>query len=81
MTIAEISVIIGLSITKTLNMLREIEYRIDCIAVILKECFFELLNIEKTKNPLTKYRIMLIDVISIIIITKFHLILYILIIL
>ena len=60
--IAEINIIIGLSITKTLNTMREKAYKMDCITVILKGYFFELLNIEKAKKPLIKYRVMLIKV-------------------
>ena len=73
MIIAETNVIIGLSITKILKAIREIVHKIDCIAVVLKKHFFELLNIEKIKQLLIKYLIILIDVINI---KRFHLILY-----
>lgn len=63
--IAEINVIIGLSLTKILNMVRQIAYKADCVMVILKEYFFKLLNREKAKKPLIKYLIMLINVRSI----------------
>lgn len=56
--IEEINVIIGLSITKILNTVREIVYKIDCIIVILKGYFLKLLNIEKANNPLNRYLIM-----------------------
>ena len=52
--IAEINVIIGSSLIKILNKIRKIAYKIDCIAVILKEYFLKLLNIEKVNNPLIK---------------------------
>lgn len=55
--IAEINVIIGLSITKILNIIRKIVYKIDWTLVILKGYFFELLNIEKANNPLIRYLI------------------------
>ena len=56
--IEEINVIIGLSITKILNTVMEIVYKIDCIIVILKGYFLKLLNIEKANNPLNRYLIM-----------------------
>lgn len=52
------NVIIGLSITKILNKARQIEYKTDCIIVILKGRFLGSLNMEKVNNPLSIYLIM-----------------------
>ena len=61
-TVAEINVIIGVSLTKILNIISEIVYKTDCIAVILREYFLKLLNREKAKNPLIKYLITSINI-------------------
>lgn len=60
--ITEINIIIGLSLTKVLNNIREIAYKNDCITVVLKEYFFKLLNIEKAKKLLIKYLITSINI-------------------